>query len=236
MITPETNLIRFTENLSSVGLTDWDLLKTNADNLSADSLGQIWISTTEGISLWHSEHLERVLGQTRLEKFGPWMLAGSHHGGECWVAANGRVLKLNHNGVATDYGPYPWPQSEADCMLEDHLGQMWVGTYGAGLYRYTTNGPTLHVSTEDGLPGNFIRAITEDREGNLWVGTEGYGLVRMKPALFQSYGPQPGIVRRLRFFRMRGRPGRNVDWLKWGWRGPSQKRRCSTLWRRSRPH
>ena len=78
-------------------------------------------------------------------------------------------------------------------MVEDHWGQVWVGTYGSGVYCYGTNGVARHFSIEDNLPGSFVRSLAEDHEGNIWVGLEGDGLARIKPVVFRSYGRKQGL-------------------------------------------
>ena len=64
---------------------------------------------------------------------------------------------------------------------------------GDGLFRYSTNGEVLRLTTRDGLPTDLVRCVTEDREGNIWVGTEGGGLCRLKPAIFQTYARGQGL-------------------------------------------
>jgi ligand-binding sensor domain-containing protein len=60
-------------------------------------------------------------------------------------------------------------------MLEDRRGALWLGTEGAGLFRFAdgsfTSVPTSHPS---------IRALFEDREGNLWAGTAGGGINKIR--------------------------------------------------------
>jgi streptogramin lyase len=64
---------------------------------------------------------------------------------------------------------------------------------GDGLFRYSTNGTVLRLTTQQGLPTDLIRCVTEDHEGNVWVGTEGGGLCRLKPTLFETYGQREGL-------------------------------------------
>ena len=103
---------------------------------------------------------------------------GEAHGMWKWVA---------------NYGAYPWPKGVLSEMHEDRHGQLWLGIYGSGVFRYSTNGAVLEISRNEGLPGNFIRSLIEDREGNIWVGAEGQGLTRIKPAIFRSYAREQGL-------------------------------------------
>ena len=192
LITPERQLIRFAEDQFALESTNWELLETNVNYVTEDSLGQVWVSTDKALKVFHGGSFQRAGDVTPLGESDHCILAGSHQGG-CWVAANGRLRRFKRDGQVMDYGAFPWSEGEADCMIEDHYGQIWIGTYGNGLYRYGTNGTVLHLSTKDGLPGDFIRDIREDHEGDLWVGTESYGLVRLKPTLFRGFGRQQGL-------------------------------------------
>ena len=57
------------------------------------------------------------------------------------------------------------------CVHADRRGHLWMGTDGAGLFRYATNGLTRYA--EHGAAFNCIRAIAGDTAGNLWLGTRG---------------------------------------------------------------
>jgi signal transduction histidine kinase/ligand-binding sensor domain-containing protein len=68
-------------------------------------------------------------------------------------------------------------------MLSDADRNLWVGTWGKGLYR-VRGGEVAGWSSRDGLPDDFVRTLFADAEGNLWIGVRGGGLSRWKnPAL-----------------------------------------------------
>jgi signal transduction histidine kinase len=51
----------------------------------------------------------------------------------------------------------------------------------------------LQLTTDDGLPGNCVRAVCQDAEGNVWVGTAGGGLTRLKPRKIQTLSTRDGL-------------------------------------------
>ncbi|WP_297101098.1 two-component regulator propeller domain-containing protein [uncultured Draconibacterium sp.] len=66
-------------------------------------------------------------------------------------------------------------QSVVNCLFQDSLGFIWVGTQNGlnrfdgenfRVYRYLPNDSLT-------LSNNWIYAISEDRQGNLWIGTKG---------------------------------------------------------------
>jgi signal transduction histidine kinase/streptogramin lyase len=90
-------------------------------------------------------------------------------------------------------GPFAWNNFPLYDLYEDSRQQIWVATMGGGLYRYAADGSVLHLTSQDGLPSDFVRCVTEDHEGNLWVGMENGGLCRLKPVTFQSLGFRQGL-------------------------------------------
>jgi len=68
-------------------------------------------------------------------------------------------------------------------VMFDRAGQLWVATYGAGLWRVSDDGShagtvVYRAGLRTGLSSDLIQVVTEDRDGNIWVGTSG-GLHRL---------------------------------------------------------
>ena len=55
--------------------------------------------------------------------------------------------------------------------MEDHAGDIWIGTQNDGLYKYSA-GNFTHYPSERGVYQN-VTALYEDREGRLWIGGRG---------------------------------------------------------------
>ena len=75
---------------------------------------------------------------------------------------------------------------EVSAILEDHHENIWVGTYGFGLYLYNRDTGKMQrfVNKSDdsnSLSGNTIWSIFEDSKGYIWVGTFNAGLNRYDP-------------------------------------------------------
>lgn len=51
-------------------------------------------------------------------------------------------------------------------------GNVWVGTYGDGVYLLDNNGRVLrHLTKQQGqLTTNYIFSVRQDMEGDLWIG------------------------------------------------------------------
>lgn len=73
--------------------------------------------------------------------------------------------------------PHSLSSNDMMCAFRDSNRNLWFGTIGGGLNRYTgmtSSGKAEFVSytVQDGLPSNEVRSITEDQDGNLWLATE----------------------------------------------------------------
>ncbi|WP_187774963.1 hybrid sensor histidine kinase/response regulator transcription factor [Pedobacter sp. BS3] len=58
------------------------------------------------------------------------------------------------------------------CMLDDHAGNLWIGTDGGGLNRFSLKDRTVKVyGSQEGIDANVIYGILQDDNGNLWIST-----------------------------------------------------------------
>ncbi|KAG1241221.1 hypothetical protein G6F68_016907 [Rhizopus microsporus] len=64
-------------------------------------------------------------------------------------------------------------------LAQGPAGDLWVGTFGDGVYRLGPDGSLRHnYAAADGMPGGNIRAISVDAQGVVWAGTQ-KGVVRI---------------------------------------------------------
>ncbi|MFN8258925.1 MAG: two-component regulator propeller domain-containing protein [Bacteroidales bacterium] len=87
------------------------------------------------------------------------------------------------------------------CLYQDHLGNIWIGTYNSGLNCLDTKtGKIKTFITNPGNPNslssNSINTIFEDHLGNLWIGTAGGGLNKKgkDENTFSSYFMKNGLL------------------------------------------
>ena len=80
-------------------------------------------------------------------------------------------------------------------MYEDDDGNLWVGTWGSGISRFTPATGELRQFTErNGLPNNFIKGILCDNRNNLWIATErGLSRFSMKEERFRNFDVHDGV-------------------------------------------
>lgn len=63
------------------------------------------------------------------------------------------------------------PQSQVECLLEDHRGALWLGTEGGGAARFNGHEFTV-INSSHGLPGNRISALAESPDHIIWLGSD----------------------------------------------------------------
>ena len=59
-------------------------------------------------------------------------------------------------------------QSQAQCMVQDKYGYLWIGTLG-GLSRYDGKNFTSYT-VRDNMSNNIVNALDIDAAGNIWIG------------------------------------------------------------------
>ncbi len=78
-------------------------------------------------------------------------------------------------------------------LLEDLEGNLWVATWGHGLFCFSPSGSCRHFGITEGLSHEVVRALWLDREGSLWVGTDGGGLNHFRRRVMNMFDARHGL-------------------------------------------
>jgi signal transduction histidine kinase/ligand-binding sensor domain-containing protein len=98
---------------------------------------------------------------------------------------NGKIIKAQRT---------PEEIASVTVSLEDHLGNIWLGTWAQGLWRISPNGEFVRYPVTRGRLPEAVRSLCEDREGNIWVGTDASGVLRLRPRIFRTYDVESGLT------------------------------------------
>lgn len=149
-------------------------------SLREDAEGSIWVGANGGLyrlretlfsSFTERDGLSGDYVRTVLEDQNRQLWIGSANGLDRRDAQGRFVPVALHNSG----GKTPSVLS----LAQDHDGDLWVGTFGDGVFRLDAQGRTRRIyGTADGLPGGNIRAMSVDRAGAVWAGTQ-KGVVRI---------------------------------------------------------
>lgn len=117
---------------------------------------------------------------------------------DLWVVTAAGVFKLlNPGGTLTPGGIERYtPQPSLfylTCLYREAEAQLWVGTWGSGLFRLEA-GQVVTYGKQDGLPSLNITTLFQDRLNNLWIGSEGGGLVRMSHGKISVLSSRNGLA------------------------------------------
>lgn len=154
--------------------------------------GTIWAGTRQGVY-----RLERSDGHLRLryvdikwlgDDLGPviWDLLEDRHG-TLWAAYLGALSRRWPDGSAAHYRMSDGlPDNQFHDLFEDHRGQLFVGTRGAGFFRFTadeTHAPpsvTFTLTVRDLEQSQWINQLFETSDHKLWAATAN-GLIEFIP-------------------------------------------------------
>ena len=76
-------------------------------------------------------------------------------------------------------------------LAQDSKENVWIGTYGGGLFKFT-NGNFTQFSKAEGLPDTVVTKIVVAHDDSLWIATLN-GVSHMQGKQFHSYGRAEGL-------------------------------------------
>ncbi|MCW3105465.1 MAG: rsbU 7 [Bacteroidetes bacterium] len=78
-------------------------------------------------------------------------------------------------------------------LIKDHNGDIWIATFGSGIYKIRGNEATK-FDKSNGLVTDNIITIFEDSRQVIWIGTKDAGLMRFDGKSFSAFGEAEGLA------------------------------------------
>jgi len=157
----------------------------------ADREGGFWVGTN-GNGLIHVKR-RTVRMFTRADGLlsNIAMTVIASHDGRIWVGSN--------CGLSVYDGKRFQSYKENDGLLnscvwslaEDQNRNLWIGTYGGGLFRFR-DGRFVQFSLDQGLPSKVVLQVLVARDDSLWMATPN-GVSHMKNGRFRNYTVADGL-------------------------------------------
>jgi signal transduction histidine kinase/ligand-binding sensor domain-containing protein len=143
-----------------------------------DSHRTTWYLTLHGLAREADGRLERI------PPYGPGGLAAvrihEDRHGTIWIAKTTGLFRVTSTGLELAA-----PDLEVMSLFNDRDGNLWVGTWNDGLYRFTEAAVRM-FTTADGLPNNSIGTVLEAHDGTIWAGANCGGIARLDGRRFQA--------------------------------------------------
>ncbi len=173
-----------------------DRLETPASDIRAWSFypakdGELWVGTNGNGLIRLKHRVVRMYTSADGLPNDVAMAVLSSHDGKIWVGGN--------CGLSVFEGERFKVYREKDGLLnscvwalaEDQNRDLWIGTYGGGLFRFR-DGHFGQYSMEQGLVSKVVLQIAVAHDGSLWIATPD-GVSHMKNGHFQSYTVAEGL-------------------------------------------
>jgi ligand-binding sensor domain-containing protein len=173
-----------------------DLLETPAPGLLpravfVDKEGGLWVGTNGSGLVNLKPHVVRMFTTADGLASDIAMTVLSSHDGKVWVGGNCGLSVFD----GTNFKAY----QESDGLLntcvwtlaEDRKHNLWIGTYGAGLFRFR-DGHFVQYSVEQGLVSKIVYQIIVARDDSLWIATLD-GISHMKDGHIRNYSAADGL-------------------------------------------
>ncbi len=168
----------YRQNGESVGITSND-----ARDLTIDSKGNVWIATAGGLELFDPEtrsfqHFDLPSSPGNPTPGGEKIIVSSNDA--IWISAEDNQLHKFFPDKGT-YESYEFLDSNITetvyALLEDHAGQIWVGTMANGVFVLDNFGAFSNLNqANSAIGGNYIRALHQREDGKIWIGIDGAGI------------------------------------------------------------
>lgn len=178
-----------TENLGLFRLTDRYGLEHLPSNLNLpggriteileDAEGSIWVGANGGLfrlreTLFSNFTMRDGLSDNYIRA------VMQDPRGRLWIGS-AKGLDWMDDGGAIHKLALPTESGNAASVLslaQDKHGNIWIGTYGDGIYRVAANDSIRRFGVESGLPAGNVRAVAVDDDGVVWLGTQS-GVARL---------------------------------------------------------
>ena len=159
-----------------------------------DSSGNLWAGAQSGLWRMRPGPPRRYRTPTELiglNKSDNGRLLIAMHGAGLLQLAGDKVESYPIRGTIHSNKLLRDPDVDANRLLRDRDGGLWIGTVERGLI-HVHHGRTDVFTKSDGLSGDVILSLFEDREGNVWVASTG-GLDRFRELPVATVSVKQGL-------------------------------------------
>ena len=169
------------------------IVSNQINNIIKDRSGVLWIATHNGLSYFSDKNIkfnntlpfaENHFDSGELSKLNTKAIAQTEDGTLWFGTDNGLYSSKFSNKIFENTKKTKLPEENIWTLAADTDNNLWIGTYGFGLYQlnYKTNQLSQINVIDDFIKSssrNFIKSVFVDNENNVWIGYWGVGLARI---------------------------------------------------------
>jgi ligand-binding sensor domain-containing protein/serine phosphatase RsbU (regulator of sigma subunit) len=160
------------------------ILSNEISGAYEDFEGNIWISTSKGLSLYYQSRFDLFTYRQGLlsDKI---MAVYCDSQGAKWISSDLGLTKMfKEPGGEISYKYYfetkGVTSKQIVCIHEDKQKKLWLGTYGDGVYCFDPSSEKIETySKKNGLASDNIVSISETADGAIWLASLGGGIARI---------------------------------------------------------
>lgn len=152
--------------------------------LTVDRQGRVWFGTEGGVSMYDGRRWASWSHKDGLGAPNPADLPASPN--------TGLGTRSRHDLSTLTEGQPTYNPSYVFSILAAPDGDIWAGTWGAGVSRFDGKG-WHNLTTKEGLAGNIVYAIAHHPDGSFWFGTD-QGVSRHDGKSWKNLGRGDGLL------------------------------------------
>jgi len=121
------------------------------------------------------------------------------HSKKIWVGAQEAVYVLQKENagykIVNKYNKIEGTEELVAALkiIEDKQHNIWVASYGSGVFKFTGD-KVINYNVKNGFLSNNILTVFEDSRSNIWIGTKDAGAIKFDGTKFTTYGPKEGLM------------------------------------------
>jgi signal transduction histidine kinase/ligand-binding sensor domain-containing protein len=149
-----------------------NILQNKIHHIVTDHHHATWIATEDGVFKIDSgsgktAHYNMESGLLHNKVYSIFVDAKN----SIWFATHGSGLSSYQNGAIKNYtSPHESSGIDINCFEQDSAGNLWIGTYGQGIYIFNGSNFIRKFTIKAGLGSNYCYTIIRDKNNALWIG------------------------------------------------------------------
>lgn len=157
------------------------LISNEITCIAEDGKNNLLIGTKKGVNILDKATFNiRYLNKAELDGQEIKFIHVSKSNGSIWIGTGNRLYRFNTEFSLDKEYKDVVPQGSVNGMYEDNNGNLWLMTWGNGLFKHLPKEDSFEKYPPIGIYNNPFR-ICQDNKNNYWIGTWGDGLFRFYP-------------------------------------------------------